>query len=230
MPSIKSTTQNHLDIAEIKNNFVILNNGGACAILETNAINFDLLSPMEQDAAIVKFSGLLNSLSFPIQITIRSKRMDISDYLEKIREVEEKQTNTKIRTQIAMYRTFIKDELVTKEAVLDKDFYVTVPHKTISISSTAALGWVTDLFGMDSKSKNKINVDAVLQEAVSELAPRVTFLVKALAGIDIKAKQLTSPELIKLFYDIYNSETSRTQRIRSDITEYSSVLVEPKIA
>lgn len=229
MPTVKSTTQNHLDIAEIKNNFVILTNGGACAILETNAINFDLLSPMEQDAAIVKFSGLLNSLTFPIQITIRSKRMDISDYLEKIREVEEKQTNTKIRSQIAIYRTFIKDELVTKEAVLDKDFYVTIPHKTISFSSVTPLGWVNDLFGFDSKSKQKINVDAVLQEAVSELSPRITFLIKALAGIDIKAKQLSSPALIKLFYDIYNSETSRTQRIKSDITEYSSVLVEPKI-
>ena len=91
--NIKTTTQGHLDIADIKNNIVILTNGGACAIIETNAINFDLLSLPEQDAAISSFSALLNSLTFPMQITIRSKKMDISEYLERIKEVEDKQTN-----------------------------------------------------------------------------------------------------------------------------------------
>ncbi len=230
MSSVKATTQNHLEIADIKNNVVILANGGACAILETNAINFELLSPMEQDSAIASFSALLNSLTFPIQITIRSKRMDITEYLERIKEVEEKQTNNKVREQIMAYRSYIKDELVTKEEVLDKDFYVSIPHRIITASAMNPFGWVTDLIGGgESKRKQKVNVDRVLQEAMAELTPRITFLINEFKRIGIKSRQLTSSELIKLFYEIYNSESSRAQRIKSDVKDYTSVLVEPKL-
>src|SRR3990167_11041052 len=116
---ILSTTQDHLDIAYIKNDIVVLKTGGAVTVLETTAINFDLLSMQEQDAAIAAYSSLLNSLSFPIQVTVRSKRIDITEYLEKVKDIEDKQPNPKIRDQIKKYRSFIQDELITKENVLD---------------------------------------------------------------------------------------------------------------
>ena len=229
MSSVRSTTQSHLDIADIKNNTVVLTSGGACAILETNAINFKLLSPMEQDAAIASFSALLNSLTFPIQITIRSKKMDISEYLEKIKEIEEKQTNNKIREQIMAYRTYIKDELVKKEEVLDKDFYVTIPHRIITASAINPISWIDEIMGRTEPRSQKVNVDRVLQEATAELTPRITFLINEFKRMGIKSRQLTSSELIKLFYEIYNSESSRSQKIKSDIKDYTSVLVEPKL-
>lgn len=229
MSNVRSTTQSHLDIADIKNNVVILASGGACAILETNAINFKLLSPIEQDAAIASFSALLNSLTFPIQITIRSKKMDISEYLDKIKEVEDKQTNNKIREQIMAYRTYIKDELVKKEEVLDKDFYVTIPHRIITASAINPISWIDELMGRTQPRTQKINVDRVLQEAAAELTPRITFLINEFKRMGIKSRQLTSSELIKLFYEIYNSESSRSQKIKSDIKDYTSVLVEPRL-
>ncbi|OGC51700.1 hypothetical protein A2982_03455 [candidate division WWE3 bacterium RIFCSPLOWO2_01_FULL_39_13] len=226
---ILATTQEHLDIADIKDNIVVLKNGGAVIVLETTAINFDLLSLREQDAAIAAFSSLLNSLSFPIQITMRSKRMDISDYLEKVKEVEAKQSSSKIKEQIVAYRTFIKDELVTKGEVLDKKFYVSVPYKTFLPSSTP-FGWIESLIEGKKKGQGKINVDKILQEAKADLAPKIDFMIKEFSRIGIKALQLNTAELIKLFYEIYNSETSQTQKIRGDINEYTSALVEPKIA
>jgi len=226
---IFSTTQEHLDIADIKDDVVILKNGSAVAVLETTAINFDLLSIREQDAAIAAFSSLLNSLSFPIQITMRSKKMDISEYLETVKETESKQTNPKIRAQIEAYRTFIQDELITKGEVLDKKFYVTVPFKTF-VSSSSPLGWMDTLFKGQTKNKGKVNVDKILQEAKSDLDPKTDFMVKEFERIGIKARVLNTAELIKLLYEIYNSETAQRQKIRGDVSEYTAALVEPKIA
>lgn len=230
MAKIKSTTQGHLEIADIKDNIIILVNGGACVILKTNAINFDLLSIQEQDAAISSFGSLLNSLTFPMQITLRSKKMDISAYLERIKEYEDRQTNSKIQQQIRLYRSFIQDELVTKEEVLDKDFYITVPYKLTTIGSDSAFGWINDLIGVENKPKSNVNVDSILHEAKADLSPKTTFLIKELARMGLKSKQLTSSELIKLFYDIYNSESSRSQRLQTDVNDYTSVLVEPKVS
>ncbi len=231
MGKIISSTQAHLDIADIKNNIVILTNGGACAIVETNAINFDLLSLPEQDAAISSYSALLNSLTFPMQITIRSKKMDISEYLEKIKEIEDKQSNPKIQGQIRMYRSFIRDELVTKEEVLDKNFYVTIPYKIFDLASVNPAGWINDFINRDAKTsnKNKLNVESIIQQALPDLAPKVSFLLKEFSRMNIKARQLNTSELIKLFYDLYNSESSQTQKLKSNMGDYSSVLVEPKL-
>ncbi|PJA41320.1 hypothetical protein CO178_00470 [candidate division WWE3 bacterium CG_4_9_14_3_um_filter_34_6] len=228
---IQATTQEHLDIADIKDNVIILTNGGAALILETTAINFDLLSIQEQDAAIAAYSALLNSLSFPIQVTIRSKRMDISDYLEKVKAMEAKQPNQKIKDQLKKYRSFIQDELVTKEDVLDKNFYVTIPYKTFDLSSaTNPFSFIDKIIGTRSSSKQRVNVDKILQEATADLEPKRNFIIKEFARIGIKARQLDTAELIKLFYEIYNSETAQTQKLRGGVTEYTAALVEPKIA
>lgn len=231
MSNIKASTQNHLDIAQIKNDIVVLKNGGAASLLKTNAINFDLLSIQEQDAAIAAFSSLLNSLSFPIQITIRSKKMDITDYLEKVKGIEEKQANAKIKQQIQMYRSFIKDELVTKENVLEKNFYVSIPYKTFEVMSATPFEWMNGLTSFITPKSNsgRINVDKVLEEAKTDLLPKVTFMIKEFARIGIKAELMRTADLIKLFYEIYNSETAQVQRLRGDIENYTSTLVEPKI-
>ena len=226
---VKSTTQDHLDIAEIKNDIVILKNGGAVSVIECDAINFDLLSVQEQDAAIAAYSSLLNSLSFPIQVVIRSKKMDITDYIEKVKALEEKQLDTKIKAQIAAYRNFIQTELVTKEEVLEKSFYVAIPYKMFDLIKATPLGWIDELFNFKNRTKSKINIDKIVQEATTDLEPKRNFLVKEFARIGIKAKILKTNDLIKLFYEIYNPETAQAQKIRGNISEYTSALVEPKI-
>lgn len=231
MSRITATTQDHLDIADVKNDMIILKNGGACVILEARAINFDLLSMQEQDAAISAYSSLLNSLSFPIQVTVKSKLMDITEYLEKVKELEGRQFNQKIKEQLRSYRHFIQDELVTKEGVLDKKFYVTIPYKIFAMTQEDAFGWVNDLLGIGTKQKgkSKINVDKIAQEASADLEPKKNFLIKEFARIGVRTKPLTSEEIIKLFYEIYNAETAQAQKIRGNPTEYTAALVEPRM-
>jgi type IV secretory pathway VirB4 component len=115
MPAeIIPTTQEHLDIYDIKDNFVILKTGGVCAVIQTTAVNFDLLSEIEQDAIIAAFSMLLNSITFPIQIVIRSKRLDISKYIEKVQRVENKLSDPLMKHQAEAYRKFVQDVIRRK--------------------------------------------------------------------------------------------------------------------
>src|SRR4030065_2704496 len=83
-----ASTQEHLDIEDIRDNLVILKNGNAVFVLQTTAVNFDLLSESEQDAMLFAFAALVNSLTFPIQILIRSKRADVTNYLSRLEEAK----------------------------------------------------------------------------------------------------------------------------------------------
>ena len=123
-PKVTATTQEHLDIYDVKDNFVILKNGMVCAVLQTNAVNFDLLSEIEQDAIIAAFSMLLNSITFPIQIVIRSKRLDITKYIEKVQRIENKIADPLLKHQAEAYRKFVQDVIQNNECILTRHFFL----------------------------------------------------------------------------------------------------------
>src|SRR3989339_712966 len=143
-----ATTQDHLDILEIRDNLVILKNGISCAVLQTTAVNFDLLSEIEQDAIIAAFSMLLNSITFPVQVVLRSKKLDISKYIEKVQRVESKITDPLMKHQAEAYRKFVQ-EFIKQNDVLDKKFYVVVPSGggVEGEPNSGAFDWLTRLAG-----------------------------------------------------------------------------------
>lgn len=220
--NLPASTQDHLDILDIRDNVVILKNGNAVSILQTNAVNFDLLSESEQDALIFAYAALLNSLTFPIEIVIRSKRMDISSYLEKLEQAREAQTNTRLQKQIVRYSEFVKD-LINKNNVLDKRFYIAIPFSELKVGS---LSPTQILFGNKRISFDKW---AVLDKAKTQLAPKQDQIIRALARIGIKAKILNTQELVELFYDIYNPNTSSEQKVSINVQEYTAPVVQPAI-
>src|SRR3989338_7168168 len=137
MSNIKASTQEQLDIYTIKDHLVYLKDGSVALVLQTTAINFGLLSDEEQDATIYSYAALINSLSFPIQLLIRSQRKDVSEYIElldtRIQEVQ----SQKIKETVIKYRQFIKS-LVKDNRVLEKRFYVIIPYSTIELGITAS--------------------------------------------------------------------------------------------
>lgn len=179
-----ATTQQQLPILEINNNLVYLKDGSFLTILQTSAVNFDLLSDNEQLAIISSFAGLLNSLSFPIQIVIRSKRLDISSYINLLTKAQSQQTNPLLAKMMDRYRVFV-EIIIRENEVLDKQFFV-----VLSVSSLE-LG-----VGGDTKGK--------LAKAQTILGPRTDHLVRQLSRTGLTAQILSSERLIKLFYDIYN--------------------------
>jgi type IV secretory pathway VirB4 component len=225
----KFTTQDHLDIQDIKDNYVILKNGIICSVIQTTAVNFDLLSEIEQDAIIAAFSMLLNSITFPIQIVIRSRKLDISKYVDKVRKVESKLTDPLLKHQAEAYRKFVQEVIKVNE-VLDKKFYVVVPSGSpiIGLEGSKAFDWAMKLTGSHNKRIN-VNVERALQSGKIEISPKVDHLIKEFNRIGIKTKQLTTQELVELYFDIYNPSSAHGQRIRTNIDDYKTAIVNPAI-
>ena len=216
------STQAHLDIEDIRDDMLVLKNGNVVSVLQTNAVNFDLLSEAEQDAMIFAYSQLLNSLTFPIQVIIRSKIMDISNYLAKLQEAKQITANKPLAAQIELYELFIK-ELVAKNNVLDKRFYIVIPFIEVSLSS------VNPLSVLSSNKKVVFDKWATLERAKVSLQPKKDHLIKQLSRIGIKTKQLSTQELVELFYDVYNPSVAREQKVALTASDYTTSVVEPAI-
>jgi hypothetical protein len=226
-PKTQATTQDHLDILDIQGDLVLLKNGNASLVLETTSVNFDLLSEREQDSMIGAYASMLNSLSFPVQILVRSRKLDLSNYLKWIDEqaAVSTQANPYLREKITSYKEFIAS-LVQKGEVLDKRFYMIIPHfEAVSIQRPSFLDF---LFGRKTQGP-RINKAAVLERAKTDLEPKRDHLLKQLERLGIKARQLTTTELIGMFYEIYNPEQAGVQHIAGGAGNYTSVMIEPAV-
>jgi len=218
---IRASTQEHLDIEDIQDGIVILRDGSSCLVIATTAINFGLLSEKEQEATIYAYAGLLNSLTFSIQVVLRSQRKDISGYVKLIKRVEEKETKKEIKIQIQKYRQFIK-ETVAKNEVLDKKFYIVIPMSALELGVKQAL---TSAFAI---KKLPFDKDYILQKAKTNLYPKRDHILRQVARLGLKAKQLNTQELIQLFFNIYNPEVKGQQLTTTE--QYRRPMVEPAMA
>ncbi len=196
---IKSTTQEFLQIEDITNDLVLLSDGSCVMIIETTAVNFGLLSEKEQEALIFAYSGLLNSLNFPIQIYIRSTQKDISGYLKQLEEAEAKQTNPKLAERIRSYREFVATT-VKERNVLDKKFYLVLPFSIIEMGIANIAGVFRQKKGLPLPKKQ------ILERAKTVLTPKRDHLLRQLGRLGLKGTVLNNQKLVALFQDVYNPE------------------------
>ncbi len=216
---IKASTQQHLDLDDIADDLIIFKTGWVGLVLSTTAVNFDLLSEAEQDATIYAYGAFLNSLTFPVQILIRSKKADITAYFNNLEEAEKVQPNPDIKRQIQKYRDFIQS-IVQQRTVLDKKFYIIVNFSPLELGFKG----LTKRNVEKTKSKR-----ALIEDAKATLMPKRDHIIKQLARLGLVVRQLTSQELIELFYDIYNPAPTGTQRVILDSASYTVPIVEPAV-
>lgn len=181
-----NTTQEHLSIADIQDEILVLKNNGAALVLQVSAVNFGLLSDREQMGIIFSFAQMLNSLSFGIQIVIISERLNISSYLKLLDKAQQAQTNPLLSQMIIDYKLFIQSTIKENE-VLDKKFYLIVPLYAIELGLTAS----------------KVNLE---QKIKTILLPRRDQIIRQLNRVGLKAAPMAKQKLIELFYNIYNGE------------------------
>jgi hypothetical protein len=212
---MSATSQTFLPIDDIRKDLVFLKDGSVAVVLQTGAVNFDLLSDREQLSIIDTFAGLLNSLSFSIQIVIRSKRLDISNYLELLKGAEKNQTNPLLRQMMERYRAFISRTIKENE-VLDKQFYIVIQ------ASYLEMGMIKSSATKDPK------------KALTILIPRRDHMIRQFGRIGLKLTQLNTEKLINLFYDIYNQTSdamvlpAATQQGQAAATPPSNPLAPPQ--
>lgn len=194
---IRTSTQQFIEIEDIIDNVVLLSSRNACLIIEVTATNFALLSKEEQDAKVLAYASLLNSLSFPIQIVVRSKKVDISSYLKLLDDEIRESQNQLLKNQIKQYRDFIQ-ELVKVNVVLDKKFYIVLTNSFLE----GGIGQDKESFSRTSKVKLSSKADSIHTQ---------------LKRINLPAKTLGKEDLVRLFYEIYNGEYEHISQVTDNV-------------
>lgn len=184
---IKSSTQQFIEIEDIIDDVVLTLNNSCFIIVECGSVNYHLLSQEEQSAIIYSFSALLNSLSFPIQISIISNESNISQYLDYLKTIPQSSDNHK--QKMDSYILYIQTLVKTKNTI-EKKFYITIPFSPLEM-------------GIDAV-KTKLNKEYVITRAKTSLYPKRDHIVSLLQRIGLTGKVLQTIELLSLFYKIYN--------------------------
>lgn len=220
-PPLKSnpnSTQNTLQIAEIRDGVVIMNDGSYRSVVMCKSINFDLMSPDERESIEYAFQGFLNSLYFEVQIFIHTTRVDIRPYLEKLDKIRSEHDNMLLALLMEDYINYI-DNLAAQTNIMDKKFYVIIPYypivdiqKAITQSKNFFTGLV-DMF--NSKEKFVTINEPDLNKAKDELRNRVQAVMGALQQAGVKSLPLDTQELIELYYDTYNPDTATRQQLKN---------------
>lgn len=221
---ISSTSQTFLDIYDITSDVVILKNGSVSVILTVNAMNFGLLAEQEQDAVIYSYAGLLNSINYPIQILIQSQTKDASSYLKLLKKRESETKSELKRAWIRRYSQFVSD-LIRERNVLDKKFFVIIPASSLEMGLTPAQDLIS---GFKEQSIEGVEKSVILEKAKNLLDPKRDHLIAQFNRIGLYARQLSTQEIIRLFYTNYNPEATEGQQITNS-ESYTTALVQAQI-
>lgn len=211
---IFSTTQDSIPIADITNDMAIYKDGGAALIMESTSLNFGLLSEKEQQAVIAAYAALINSLSFSLQIMVRTQRKDISSYMNFLDEQAKRITHPLLAKLMMDYRGFIQ-ESVKKKNVLGKRFFLILYLSPLELGVAKSVASITKRKGPLPFTKSY-----VIKKAKITLYPRRDHLIRQAGRLGIKLRQLTTQEIIDLYYAIYNPEKPAVKKEPEVILEH----------
>jgi len=213
-----NSTQNALQIAEIRDGIVIMNDGSFRSVVMVKSINFDLMSHQEQEAVEYAYQGFLNSLYFPIQIFIRSQRIDLQPYIEKLDKIRTEHDNMLLALLMDDYINYIA-QLSEQTNLMDKKFYVVIPYFPVidpQKALTQSKNFFTGLVQLFSSTEDHVVInEADLQKAKDELRNRVQAVLGGLMQSGIQGLPLDTQELIELYYDTYNPDTATRQQLKN---------------
>jgi type IV secretory pathway VirB4 component len=208
-PSVRYSTQQYLDIAEIKDDVIIMRDGTLRAILMVSSINFALKSEDEQNAIIAAYVSFLNNVEFPLQIVVQSRELNIEKYLSSLKQKEKEQTNELLKIQTAEYLAYIK-ELVSLGKIMSKKFYIVVPYDPLSDKQKNFFSRLMDAFRPATLIRMK---DERFLKRKDQLIRRMENVITGLASIGLSCVQLDSQSLIELFYNTYNPALSQNEKL-----------------
>ena len=220
-PTNPNTTQNTLLFSELRDNMIIMNDGSFRAVVACKSINFDLMSSKEREGIEYSYQNFLNSLYFPVQILIRSQRVDIGPYIERLTNIRRDQENMLLNVLTDDYIDFI-DTLSQEANIMDKSFYVVVPYWPQGDLDTLKRGsksLFSTIFGGTPKQRAIVVNHEQYEKAKDEIKNHVDAVMSGLFQLGIKCVQLTTKELGELYYNFYNPDTA----VREPLGNFESI-------
>ncbi len=221
-PEKDASTQRYLPFSEIRENMIMMKDGSSRMALRVHALNFNLKSVEEQDAILMSYQRFLNALNFPIQIIIRSLKVDIESYINKLKNLALKQENPLLQEQTYKYVDFLTT-LIDLAQIMKKEFYIIIPYDLENNESVRK----TDIFGVFKSFWSALSQE----ESVADIRAnriRVARLKKwnyerlwtvkmSLEAIGLKADELDKSELVKLIYNYYNPRVKNEMLLKADV-------------
>lgn len=202
-------TQQHILIAEIKNDTVVMRDGTLRAVLLVSSINFALKNEDEQTALVSSYVSFLNTLEHPLQIVIQSRKLYIKPYLDRLLAREREQTNELLRAMIADYRSYIT-ELTSLGDIMSKQFYVVVPYDPVSNKRKSFWSRFSEVLnparGVKLKGERFLKRKAELDAQVRQVENNLTSMGLTVAQLDTQA-------LIELYYSTYNPDVALAEHL-----------------
>lgn len=222
------STQNTLLFSEMRENMIIMSDGSFRAVVECESINFDLMSSREREGIEFSYQNFINSLYFPIQVLIRSRRVDIGPYLDRLAEIRRNQDNMLLNVLMDDYMDFI-DILAQEANIMDKSFYVVVPYYPAG-EENAFKQQTKGLFNSFFSGKKEATVTKIDQvtytKAKDEIKNRIDSVMNGLFQMGVKSWQLNTRQLGELFYTSYNPDTSSRESLENiDPSELTTTYV-----
>jgi hypothetical protein len=217
-----ASTQEHVPIAGVRNGIIIMKDGSFRLVLNISPINFSLKSEQEQNSIVFKYQSFLNSLHFPIQITMQSKKLDLTPYLQKMKKVAEKQTNELLRIQTEDYISFV-GELINIANIMSKSFFVSLSYLPLSMPKISFLEKLTG----QGASGNVLKIsDTDFNTHSKELLERGNTIASNLGSMGLRVRQLSTQEILEMFYNLYNPEEAGKERLINVDDMEASVVVD----
>lgn len=190
-----TATQQFVPIEHIRDGIITMKNGELRAILITNSLNLGLKSEDEQEAILSQFSSLLNSLEFPVQFFIQSRKLNIKPYMDMLQERSTQVKEDLLKIQIREYMTFIK-KFTDESNIMTKHFFIVVPYLNVALQTSPG----SSLFGGQSPKQN----EELFNTSRIQLEQRVATVAAGLARFGIRAQRLGTEEAVELFYKLFN--------------------------
>lgn len=214
------STQSTLLISELRDGVVIMKDGSFRAVIACQSINFDLMSEQEREGVEYSYQNFLNSLSFTIQMLIRSQRVDLNPYIERLIKLRRNNDNMLLGVLMDDYINFI-DALSQEANIMDKAFFIIVPYYT-SADAEKLVENTKNFFKTFGKNKaptvTRINRDDY-NKALDELNKRVDSVTAGLFQVGIHSARLNTRELSELYYNFNNPDTA----VREPLVDFSKL-------
>lgn len=198
------STQQYVPIESIKEGIVMMKDGSMRAVILVSSVNFALKNEDEKNAIIQSYQSFINSLDFPIQIMIRSRKLHLDKYLSGIAMTAESQTNELLKLQTIEYLSFI-EELLEYANIMEKRFFLVIPFYPGGLEK---ISFIKKIFNPTKAPEN-----SDFETSKMELNQRVDHVISSLSSVGLRCIALETEELIELYYSVYNPETSGNEKI-----------------
>ena len=193
-----TATQQFVPIERVRDGIVVLKNGELRAILITSSLNLALKSEDEQQAILLQFQNLLNSLDFSIELFVQSRRLNIKPYMDLLQARSGEVKEDLLKIQIHEYMGFIQ-KFTEESNIMTKHFFIVIPY--FPMSDTQAKGTSALSFGLGGNEN--INQTA-FESARIQLEQRVATVSQGLTRFGLRAQKLGTEEVVELFYKLFN--------------------------